>query len=114
MKRLRSSMTWPHSNASWIARSWLVALLACGAIVNCFRSLIPRSVLNLVRAGRDSSPHAHCRGRRGPQAETRRASIVGILTSHGLKNTLALVGVFPSPPKVEGIWEVLQTFLELN
>ncbi len=46
--------------------------------------------------------------------ESRRASIVGILTSHGLKNTLALAGVFPSPPKVEGIWEVLQTFLELN
>src|SRR6266704_5437090 len=40
--------------------------------------------------------------------ESRRA---GILTSHGLKNSLALTGVFPSPPKVEGTWEVLQSSL---
>ena len=46
--------------------------------------------------------------------ESRQAGIVGILTSHGLKNSLALAGVFPSPLKVEGTWEVLQSSLELN
>jgi threonine synthase len=46
--------------------------------------------------------------------ESRQAGIVGILTSHGLKNSLALAGVFPSPPMVEGTWEVLQSSLELK
>jgi threonine synthase len=39
--------------------------------------------------------------------ETRQASIVGILTSHGLKNSLALTSVFSPPPKVVGTWDVL-------
>ena len=43
--------------------------------------------------------------------ESRQAGIVGILTSHGLKNSLALAGLFPPPPKVEGTWEVLQSSL---
>jgi len=30
---------------------------------------------------------------------------------HGLKNSLALAGLFPPPPKVEGTWEVLQSSL---
>ncbi len=46
--------------------------------------------------------------------ESRQAGIVGILTSHGLKNSLALAGVFPSPLKVEGTWEALRSSLELN
>jgi threonine synthase len=46
--------------------------------------------------------------------ESRQAGIVGILTSHGLKNSLALAGVFPSPLMVEGTWEVLQSSLELK
>jgi threonine synthase len=43
--------------------------------------------------------------------ESCQAGIVGILTSHGLKNSLALAGLFPPPPKVEGTWEVLQSSL---
>ena len=43
--------------------------------------------------------------------ETRRAGIVGILTSHGLKNSLALAGVFPPPLTVEGTWEALRSCL---
>ena len=46
--------------------------------------------------------------------ERRRAGIVGILTSHGLKNSLALAGVIPSPLKVEEMWEVLRSSLELK
>src|SRR5438876_4531961 len=46
--------------------------------------------------------------------ESRRAGILGILTSHGLKNSLALAGVFPSPLKVEGVWEELRSSLDLN
>jgi threonine synthase len=46
--------------------------------------------------------------------ESRQAGIVGILTSHGLKNSLALAGVFPSPTMVEGTWEVLQSSFELK
>lgn len=45
--------------------------------------------------------------------ETRRTGIVGILTSHGLKNSLALTSVFPPPPKVEGTWEALRSWLGL-
>jgi hypothetical protein len=43
--------------------------------------------------------------------ESRRA---GILTSHGLKNSLALARAFPSPLKVEASWEVLRSSLELD
>ncbi len=39
-------------------------------------------------------------------------SIVGILTSHGLKNSLALAQVFPSQTYVEGTWEALGGYLE--
>ena len=46
--------------------------------------------------------------------ETRQVGIVGILTSHGLKNSLALTQVFSSPPKVEGTWEALRSYLELK
>ncbi len=45
------------------------------------------------------------------QEETRQDGIVGILTSHGLKNSLALTQVFPLPTKVEGTWEALRNFL---
>jgi len=38
-------------------------------------------------------------------------SIVGILTSHGLKNSLALSQVFTPPPQVEGTWEALRSLL---
>jgi len=44
--------------------------------------------------------------------EGRRAGVVGILTSHGLKNSLALAGVFPPPPLIEGTWEMLRSSLE--
>jgi threonine synthase len=44
--------------------------------------------------------------------ESQRAGIVGILTSHGLKNSLALAGVFPPPPLIEGTWEMLRSSLE--
>ncbi len=46
--------------------------------------------------------------------ETHQAGIVGILTSHGLKNSLALTPVFSPPPQVEGTWEALQHYLELK
>jgi hypothetical protein len=45
------------------------------------------------------------------QEETRQAAIVGILTSHGMKNSLALSRVFPPQTKVEGTWEALRNFL---
>jgi threonine synthase len=48
------------------------------------------------------------------QEETRRAGIVGILTSHGLKNSLALTQVLPPQTKVEGTWEALRSYLELK
>ena len=38
--------------------------------------------------------------------------IVGILTSHGLKNSLALTQVFPPQTKVGGTWEALRSYLE--
>ncbi len=41
--------------------------------------------------------------------EANQRGIVGVLTSHGLKNSLALSEVFPPPPQVEGAWEVLRT-----
>ncbi len=43
--------------------------------------------------------------------ETHQTSIVGILTSHGLKNSLALRPVFPPQTKIEGTWEALRNFL---
>jgi threonine synthase len=46
--------------------------------------------------------------------ETRQVGIVGILTSHGLKNSLALTQVFSPPPKVEGTWEAVRSYLELK
>jgi len=45
------------------------------------------------------------------QEETHRTGIVGILTSHGLKNSLALSQVFPPQTKIEGTWEALRNFL---
>ena len=44
--------------------------------------------------------------------EVREGGIVGILTSSGLKNSLALSQVFSPPPKIEGTWEALRSFLE--
>ena len=46
------------------------------------------------------------------EEETRQADIVGILTSNGLKNSLALSQVFTPPPRVEGTWEALRNYLE--
>jgi threonine synthase len=46
------------------------------------------------------------------QEETLQAGVVGILTSHGLKNSLSLAQVFTPPLKVEGTWEALRNFLE--
>ena len=37
--------------------------------------------------------------------------VTGILTSHGLKNSLALSRVFSAPPQVEGTWEALRPLL---
>ncbi len=48
------------------------------------------------------------------QEETRQTGIVGILTSHGLKNSLALTQVLPPPTKVEGTWEALRGYVELE
>lgn len=45
------------------------------------------------------------------QEETRRDGIVGILTSHGLKNSLALSQVFPPQTKIDGTWEALRDVL---
>ena len=45
------------------------------------------------------------------QEETHQAGVAGILTSHGLKNSLALSQEFSSPPRVAGTWEALQNFL---
>lgn len=42
------------------------------------------------------------------QDETQQDGIVGILTSHGLKNSLALSQHFAPPPRVEGTWEALR------
>ncbi len=44
--------------------------------------------------------------------ETHEGGIVGILTSSGLKNSLALSQVFSPPPKIEGTWETLRSFIE--
>jgi hypothetical protein len=43
-------------------------------------------------------------------AEESRAGLVGMLTSHGLKNSLALAEVFPPPLWIEGTWEVLRRY----
>ncbi|MEO8971696.1 MAG: pyridoxal-phosphate dependent enzyme [Ktedonobacteraceae bacterium] len=45
------------------------------------------------------------------QEETHEAGIVGILTSHGLKNSLALSQIFPPQTQIEGTWEALRNFL---
>jgi threonine synthase len=42
------------------------------------------------------------------QEETHQDGIVGILTSHGLKNSLALSQQFAPPPRVAGTWEALR------
>jgi threonine synthase len=42
------------------------------------------------------------------EEETRQAGVVGILTSHGLKNSLALSQYFAPPPRVAGSWEALR------
>jgi threonine synthase len=41
------------------------------------------------------------------EEETNQLGVVGVLTSHGLKNSLALSEVFQPPPKVEGTWDAL-------
>ena len=43
--------------------------------------------------------------------EASHRGLVGILTSHGLKNSLALSQVFTPPPQVEGTWEALRSLL---
>ncbi len=43
--------------------------------------------------------------------ESSERGVVGILTSHGLKNSLALSQVVPPPPQLEGTWEAFQRFL---
>src|SRR5579859_6639212 len=43
--------------------------------------------------------------------EISQPGVVGILTSHGLKNSLALAQVFQPPPQVAGTWEALQPLL---
>ena len=40
--------------------------------------------------------------------ETHQTGIVGILTSHGLKNSLVLSQYFAPPPRVAGTWEALR------
>jgi threonine synthase len=42
------------------------------------------------------------------QDETHQAGIVGILTSHGLKNSVALSQYVAPPPQVAGTWEALR------
>lgn len=42
------------------------------------------------------------------QDETHQVGIVGILTSHGLKNSLALSQQFSPPPRITGTWEALR------
>jgi len=46
----------------------------------------------------------------GPEEVSQRG-IVGILTSHGLKNSLAMSSLFPPPPQIEGTWETVRAFL---
>lgn len=46
----------------------------------------------------------------GPD-EARERGVVGILTSSGLKNSLALSQVFQAPPRIEGTWEAMQAAL---
>jgi threonine synthase len=43
--------------------------------------------------------------------EVSQRGIVGILTSHGLKNSLAMSSLFPPPPQIEGTWEAVRAFL---
>jgi threonine synthase len=48
------------------------------------------------------------------QQEIDEYGVVGILTSHGLKNTLALSTLYPPPPLVKGTWEELAPFVTLK
>jgi len=43
--------------------------------------------------------------------EIQEHGVVGILTSHGLKNTLALGKLYSPPPIVEGTWDGIQIYL---
>lgn len=43
--------------------------------------------------------------------ETEEYGVVGILTSHGLKNSHALSTLYPLPPQVEGTWDEVQAYL---
>jgi threonine synthase len=43
--------------------------------------------------------------------EAEEYGIVGILTSHGLKNSLALRKLYSPPPQVEGTWDKVQEYL---
>ena len=44
--------------------------------------------------------------------EARQVGVVGILTSHGLKNSLALAPLFPPQTKIDGTWEAMQRYLQ--
>jgi threonine synthase len=46
------------------------------------------------------------------EEEGREHAVVGVLTSHGLKNSLALSSVFSAPPQVEGSWEALRPLID--
>lgn len=43
--------------------------------------------------------------------EVQERGVVGVLTSSGLKNTLALSHVFNPPPQIDGTWEAMHAFL---
>jgi threonine synthase len=43
--------------------------------------------------------------------EVKEFGVVGILTSHGLKNSLALSKLYSAPPQVEGTWDEVQRYL---
>ncbi len=47
------------------------------------------------------------------EEEARGHAVVGILTSHGLKNSLALSSVYSAPARVEGTWAALRPLLEV-
>jgi len=49
----------------------------------------------------------------GPEEVSQRG-IVGILTSHGLKNSLAMSSLFPPPPQIEATCETVPAFLALQ
>src|SRR5262249_42193464 len=45
------------------------------------------------------------------EEEAGQHAIIGVLTSHGLKNSLALSKVFQPPPQIEGTWGVYEKFV---